>query len=190
MILFTIFILLYLLYFSNSDQTIDTEDFWSHLVPKLASDLSTLCPINSIINTKEDGFLSYPYEIFGASNWAVHKKIRIDDDDVYNNDDEINHNNTTTINNDLLYLCRGIDETMNGARDPSEYTSKPQSINHCLGSNGKENCPIIIEHLQSALSIIKWKLRPQICNVHDTLLKENEKVKIVVMGGSLPQGIS
>lgn len=136
-----VLIIYYLLYCCNSDQTIDTEDFWYRLIPKLASDLSSLCPISSEINATEDGFLGYPYEIMGTKQWSLRYNY---DDDVYSIDDE-------TINktsNNLLYLCRGIDDTMNLAGEASQYSSKLESINHCLGSHGKDNCPILVEHLQ------------------------------------------
>ena len=122
-----------------------------------------MCPLSSTINVKEDGYLGYPYEIFATNSWNI------------------------DINGDNVYKCKGIDSSLNGARDPSEIRNTTNWY-HCLDTS-KDHCPMKVRNIQSALSVIKWKLRPQICQVYESLLNHNETVKIVILGGSLPQGI-
>jgi len=146
------------------DNIIDTDDYWYHLVPKLASDLPNLCPLTSLLNAREDGYLGYPYELFHTKEWNI------------------------DANGDNLYSCKGIDESLNGAPDLSKF--RDGNYYKCVSSSTKGDCPLKIPNIQSALSAIKWKLRPQICQLHDKMISPNETVKVLVMGGSLPQGIS
>lgn len=171
---------------SQSRNMFDDSNYSSHYIPNeinwtyfvsqalllnLNNPVKYLCGSSTAVDTLNKGILSYPIDVF---SFDIHlSKIYTETvHDVVNNSIEIQSQKT--------YACSSQEQ--------------PEQMHQCAISGNI--CPIAPENIVSALSVLDWKIQPNICRFLEfnrtselnATSKYSRPSRIYVLGGSVTLG--